>query len=30
MAKYCPILNRKVTYICCQECEERKCEEEPP
>lgn len=26
MAKFCPIRNSKVTYLVCQECEERECE----
>lgn len=27
MAKYCPVLKRKVTYLDCQDCEEKECEE---
>ena len=27
MGKYCPIVKRKVTYLDCMECDERKCEE---
>lgn len=25
MAVYCPILNRKVVYLTCQECDDKKC-----
>lgn len=25
MSKYCPVLKRKVTYLDCQECEEKEC-----
>lgn len=28
MAKYCPILNEKVTYLYCQECDDKICEKE--
>lgn len=27
MGRHCPIINAKVTYLFCQECEERKCKE---
>ena len=27
MAKYCPILNRKVVYLECLECEEKLCKQ---
>lgn len=27
MSKYCPILKRKVNYLYCEDCDERKCEE---
>lgn len=25
MAKYCPIVNKKVVYLACLECEEKLC-----
>ena len=25
MSKYCPIVDHKVTYLFCAECEDRKC-----
>lgn len=28
MAIYCPILNRKVIYLTCQECEDKLCKKE--
>ena len=27
MSKFCPIQNRKVVYLDCQECEDRACEQ---
>jgi hypothetical protein len=27
MSKYCPILNRKVVYLVCLECDEKICQE---
>lgn len=27
MAKYCPVSKRKVTYLDCQDCEEKECKE---
>ena len=27
MAKYCPILNRKVVYLDCLECDDKQCEQ---
>ena len=27
MAKYCPIINEKVTYQFCEDCEEKICKE---
>lgn len=27
MAKYCPILNQKVVYLTCLECEEKLCKQ---
>lgn len=28
MSKYCPILNRKVVYLDCLECDEKICQKE--
>lgn len=28
MAKFCPVLGSRVTYLVCQECEEKECENE--
>lgn len=28
MAKFCPVLGRGVTYLVCQECEEKECKNE--
>jgi hypothetical protein len=27
MAKYCPVLNQKVVYLTCLECEEKLCKQ---
>lgn len=26
MSRFCPIINKKVVYLTCQDCEERECE----
>lgn len=28
MAKFCPIVNGKVVYLTCKECDERRCDEQ--